>query len=184
MAAADNSDESWQGESEEDEEMGREMDQELARRANVLQERLANGNWCRCGECFPVLHAESAFDVTCCQESEDAIALCLENGEFDDPQPYRCVTHHPMFYGQCLYERNLTNSAHLYRMEGVDQRGVDRNTRMRYTAYRTYTTWVHGYLGRRNRREIPQCVMARIRRRFSAEQYKGFRQPPRRPDAE
>ena len=179
MDEGQESDGSWAGDPLEDREQGQLLNQELARRAAVLEQRMANGNWCTCGECFPVHSAESAFDVTCCQESDQARQLCQENVEFEDPRPYRCVTHHPVFYGTCLYERRLANDAHHYHMEGVDPRHVDRNTRLRYIAYRAYTTWAHGYLGRQHRRVIPLCVMARIRRRFSAEQYRGF-QPPQR----
>ena len=102
-----------------------------------------------------------------------------EHAQFGDERPYQCITEHPSFYHLCLYGRQLNNIAHMYRMEGVNDRLTDRNQRLRYTACRAYTAWVHGYLGRRQRREIPHCVMKRFRMRFPDQQaeYHGF-QPP------
>lgn len=188
MAQAEvDSDGSWADDVPEDEERGRQLDIELARRANVLATRQETNEWCTCGNCTPVENAHSAFDVTCCQESAEATALCQEYEVFDDIRAYPCVTNHPSFYHLCLYERIVDNVAHVYRMEGVDERHIDRNDKLRYTAYRAYSNWAHGYLGRRNRRVIPHCVMKAIRRRFQAQprvpgepvHYRGYRQPPR-----
>lgn len=48
---------------------------------------------------------------------------------------------------------------------------------LRWAAYRQFTWWIHGYLGRRVRRVIPTCVVHIIRKRFPApegEQYKPY----------
>ena len=47
---------------------------------------------------------------------------------------------------------------------------------LRLAAYRQYTCWVHGYLGRGDRRVIPPCVVTAIREAFPdpSQQYKGF----------
>ena len=176
-AAADHDSEgSWEDDVPEDEEQGRALNREYARRADVLQQRTANGDWCTCGTCYPTQDALSAFDVTCCQESDEAKALCAQNPEFEDEEPYSCVTHHPCFYTYCLYEHGLNNRAHEYRMEGVNQGMVERHEKLRYVAYRSYTGWAHGFLGRRQRKEIPHCVQKAIRQRFKDPQarYTGF----------
>lgn len=178
-ADATDSDGSWHDDPVEQPDRAQQFDDEMERRQGVLQQRQQNGDWCNCGYCIPVEHAYSAFDVTCCQESEAGRQLCQENREFDDEQPYRCVTQHPSFYHLCLYERELNNVRHLYRMDGVDERNINRNQRLRYVAFRAYTAWAHGYLGRHRRREVPHCVQKAIRRRFPDAQhrYHGF-QPP------
>lgn len=180
MAAADvESDGSWADDPDEDQERGEALDEVLARRADLLERRRENGDWCTCGYCFPVENAFSAFDVTCCQEKEPGRDICQEHELFQDEVQYPCVTQHPSFYHLILYERELNNVAHHYQMDGVDARYVPRHEKLRYTGYRAYTAWVHGFLGRRNRIEIPHCVQKAIRRRFPdpQQEYTGF-QPP------
>ena len=42
-------------------------------------------------------------------------------------------------------------------------------------AYRNFTSWVYGRLGKGVRKPIPACVVAAIRRKFPAEKYAGFK---------
>lgn len=39
---------------------------------------------------------------------------------------------------------------------------------LRWAAYRQFTWWIHGYLGRRVRRVIPACAVSKIRKTFPA----------------
>lgn len=180
MAAADDSDVSggWTDQEEEDEDQARVFDEEVHQRVAVLEARQAAGDWCQCGVCFPVKDAQSAFDVTCCQESQAAVVVCNQYEEFGDTESYKCVTHHPSFYTNCLYQHQLQNMAHVYNRAGYNPQAHHPNERLRYTAYCSYTVWVHGYLGRRNRREIPHCVMKAIRARFPSPHYTGFQEAP------
>ena len=40
---------------------------------------------------------------------------------------------------------------------------------MRWAAYRQFIWWIHGRMGRRNRRVIPACVVHSIRKQFPKE---------------
>ena len=48
----------------------------------------------------------------------------------------------------------------------------------RLAAYRQFTWWAHGALGKKNRRVIPACVVKAIRHEFPDEtgQYAGFKE--------
>lgn len=49
---------------------------------------------------------------------------------------------------------------------------------LRLAAYFQFTWWVHGYLGRGNRRVIPSCVVSAIRERYpeASGEYQGFQE--------
>lgn len=161
MAAFNNdSDGSWADDPVEDPEQGDALDMELARRAILLGQRKQHGDWCHCGFCFPVENAFSAFDVTCCQESDPAKQICQENGIFQDENPYPCV--HPSFCHLVLYERALN----MYMTDGVNERCERPHERLRCLAYRAYIIWVHGFLERRNHTVVPHCVQKAIRQKF------------------
>lgn len=53
------------------------------------------------------------------------------------------------------------------------------NSNYRYHAYRAYISFVHGYLGRRNRRIIPACVVSYIRTKWPDPEgtYVGYKDP-------
>ena len=47
---------------------------------------------------------------------------------------------------------------------------------MRYVAYKSFTNWVHGRLGKKVRKAIPMCVTKQIRDAYPDAEgnYKGF----------
>eukprot|EP00794_Sanderia_malayensis_P012428 gene12428-13713_t len=101
-------------------------------------------SWCKCGQCIEMpTQAERA----CCQ---------------NDAKKHE----HPLFENHCLTEHNLelamqSNADHLnYPFD------PSNNACWRYTAYRQYTIWVWGKLGRSNRKVIPSCIVHKIRKRF------------------
>ena len=77
---------------------------------------------------LPAVHAESSFDVTCCQESDTSKAVCGQNNLFVDDKEYQCINGHPLFFHFCLYAMHLEHIAHLYKMEDDAMRALDRNS--------------------------------------------------------
>ena len=51
------------------------------------------------------------------------------------------------------------------------------NREIRYALYRDATTFISGYLGKGNRKELPDCVVCKIRDSYPAEggNYVGFK---------
>ena len=177
----DSDHDSWADDLPEEPERAARLNRVYAERAAFFQQRIANNNWCTCDGCWPLVHTNTHHDVSCCQESVQARASCQDNEHFGEKQPYTCITRHPTFRGTCLYDRFLLGLEHNYHVDGVDTGRLPRNERLRYVAYRCYTSWIHGHLGRWNRLEIPQCVTAAIRRQFpdEAEQYVGCQEADR-----
>eukprot|EP00794_Sanderia_malayensis_P001872 gene1872-2115_t len=101
-------------------------------------------SWCKCGQCVEM---PTQAERVCCQNN-------AKNHE------------HPLFENHCLTEHNLelamqSNADHLnYPFD------PSNNASWRYTAYRQYTIWVWGKLGRSNRKVIPSCIVHKIRKRF------------------
>lgn len=50
----------------------------------------------------------------------------------------------------------------------------------RYIAYRRFTRWMYGLLGRKQRKVIPSCAVMAIRDRFPSEEYCGFKYPQKK----
>ena len=88
-----------------------------------------------------------------------------------------CITRHEEFYLLCVNYLVLTVAI----LGRVDIRAdpIDYSpSSYRKAAYRQYIYWIHGYLGRGNRRVIPSCVVLAIRRWFPSPTgvYMGFRE--------
>ncbi|PIK38595.1 hypothetical protein BSL78_24567 [Apostichopus japonicus] len=128
--------------------------------------RLLNMNWCSCGLC---VFMPTEKECTCCNEVDNCREKLNSNS---------CITELPDFHNVCLdktvlrtaivmvrYARGLTNAQDHY----------DKKT-YRYAAYRSFTAWIHGALGKRQRRVIPACAVSAIRSAYPAEDgiYQGF----------
>lgn len=131
--------------------------------------RIGNTNWCMCGVCVAMPSADECY---CCQELEEL------NQKFDDTG-VTCITTHEKFRIVCLDTdvlRTALVAIHNARLNPIPEPITNRTWRL--AAYRQFTWWVHGVLGKRRRRVIPACVVQAIRKEFPEEsgQYAGFRE--------
>lgn len=122
--------------------------------------------WCRCGNCIRMptnIECKCCLDESLCKtyfQSQDLTAG-FKPGE-------ECILKSYLLTKEVLGKVAL-------QLQWFDQRrrlgfaGNDLlfelmdNTSYRYHAYKSYVNFVHGYLGRANRRVIPACVVAFIR---------------------
>ncbi|XP_070385089.1 P2X purinoceptor 7-like [Dermacentor albipictus] len=125
-------------------------------------ERSGNVEWCTCGRCRPM---ETNRESVCCREISE-VAARLPEGD-------KCITDHPTFVHPCL------NVHALEKVYDAQQRQLSAfaKGRYRYTAYRQFVRWIWIWLGRRNRRVLPSCVVSEIRNAFPSARYAGFRYP-------
>ena len=110
--------------------------------------------WCICGVCRRM---QDEQENVCCQKRT-------------------CVTSYVMFNTTCL-DREVLQLAITARCD-IRADEPDYSTQSyRKAAYRQYTLWKYGTLGRGNRQILPSCVVATIRQAYPAPNgnYMGFR---------
>ena len=112
-------------------------------------------SWCICGNCTEM---STPIENVCCGVST-------------------CVTNYENFFGLCIDHMVLT-VAILNRADIRADPVVYSPASYRKAAYRQYILWMHGYLGRGNRRVVPSCVVWAVRRWYPAPSgvYMGFRE--------
>lgn len=112
-------------------------------------------SWCICGVCRRM---QDEQENVCCRKRT-------------------CVTSYVMFNTTCL-DRGVLELAIRARCD-IRADLPDYSTQSyRKAAYRQYTLWKYGKLGRGNRRILPSCVVTMIRQSYPAPdgRYMGFRQ--------
>ncbi|XP_053575143.1 P2X purinoceptor 7 [Bombina bombina] len=133
-------------------------------------QRLQNIDWCLCGKCKLMPTVIESF---CCREMEEVVSKIQEG--------HNCISEHD--YHQNTKDREflkrialITNSLGPYRLQGVENMP---ERAFRKLAYRDYTCWIHGFLGPKNRKPIPSCVVNSIRSSFPEADniYVGFHYP-------
>ena len=147
-------------------------------RRELMEHRLAANDWCLCGveRCWPPGFAYSVYDLQCCQQDEQIKEVCQEVSE--GKAAHKCITDHPGFQFYCLDSRFLQNTYYLHKAFEHDDTRTSINNRKRYTAFRNFTSWVHGRLGQHKRIPIPMCVTKKIRQKFPSPDgnYTGFQE--------
>lgn len=134
-------------------------------------------NWCRCSNCGEM---PTSLQKKCCFDENFA----LTNIQSDNFVPERdCVLECKLVTDHVLGDVSIQLSW-LKQRQYHGFRGDDllfdlmHPNEYRYHAYRNYIGIMYGYLGRRNRRVIPACVVSYIRRKWPdpAGVYTGYRE--------
>ncbi|XP_053373462.1 P2X purinoceptor 7-like [Mercenaria mercenaria] len=134
--------------------------------------RMDNLDWCSCSNCI-IMRTET--ENICCREIQNVLTK-----EEDDNIVEECICEHPKFNTLCLDRDVLCVAAiTVSSMFRTDLPNPLTDRFFRLTAYRQFTLWIHGKLGRHNRRTIPSCVVRRIRDVYphleeGQEQFTGF----------
>lgn len=120
--------------------------------------KLNNMNWCICGKCV-VLPGMKEHHCVCCGH---IFALnMLRNG-------LQCVTDNPQFQTVCL-NREVLDVALLSAASFLKEKPLIRpleSRQYRLAAYRQFTIWSRGYLGKKQRKLIPPCVVNLIHKTY------------------
>ncbi|KAK3712869.1 hypothetical protein QZH41_016904, partial [Actinostola sp. cb2023] len=136
---------------------------------NNGNDRRGTTEWCSCENCISM---DTDLESICCQE------LDVLNEKFDS-SGVDCIIDHHKFAVVCLDHDVLkTALVAMHNSRCTPQQDSIENRTWRLTAYRQFTTWVHGYLGKRTRRPIPSCVVKAVRSTFPEQSgvYVGFKE--------
>ncbi|KAG9464749.1 hypothetical protein GDO78_019442 [Eleutherodactylus coqui] len=107
-------------------------------------------------------------ECVCCREHEVVLQML--------PEACVCVTQHPLLAQYALVRENIEDAIRLSALVTRRQYDTTNNRVMRVGAYRSYTAWIHGFLGKHNRIPIPACAIKSIRTAYPDPQgnYTGF----------
>ncbi|XP_040178384.1 P2X purinoceptor 7-like [Rana temporaria] len=132
----------------------------------TLQTRLGNTDWCQCGNCLAM---PTGRESLCCKE----IANVKENIE----EGTVCITQSPIFQSSVVNRLNTTVILTILHQSTSHAPNADDNRNLRKTSYKYFTSWIHGYLGKGNRRPIPSCAVHAVRTAFPDPEglYVGFK---------
>lgn len=115
----------------------------------------------------------------CCVE----IPACFVKLEDSQKYYYRsdsftCITEHPGFVNNCLLWEVLENVYGFFKQYcGRQPHGKNECKKWRYTAYRQLARFLHGVVGKDNRKVHPACAVTAIRNSFpkpAGEPYVGY----------
>ena len=113
-----------------------------------------NDDWCCCQHC------EGCNDIKekiCCRSP-----MIFDDDVFDGKM---CIVESEAFESVCLNKYVLQAAIGAWKEYNYDKKGLDVKN-YRFLAYRQYIAWSHGYLGKKRRRPLPNCVIIAIRKRF------------------
>ncbi|XP_041420024.1 P2X purinoceptor 7-like [Xenopus laevis] len=148
----ESADEEQEDSTEEEEE--EEEEEENASQLN--QKRVGKTDWCLCGNCTAM---NTQKESTCCQE-EPAIQALI-------PDQCSCIIQWDRVTNDIL---NKERADWAYKITNFKQKKKPKQAAymrgIRRAAYRSFTTWVYGYLGTGNRKVIPSCIVTAIRAAF------------------
>ena len=115
----------------------------------------SNNSWCICGKCQPM---DNPIENVCCRQ--------------------RCCVTTLTYFETGVLDTTVLSIAIVYRSEIFVDDPEYTPASYRKAAYRQWTLWQHGYLGRSNRCIVPSCVVWAVRNRYPAPDgsYMGFKE--------
>ncbi|XP_046842109.1 P2X purinoceptor 7-like [Xenia sp. Carnegie-2017] len=127
--------------------------------------RIGNTNWCECGHCVAMTTVRESI---CCHEEPKT-----------DPKihgDHLCITEEQEFHMACINETVVRTAMVVFVHDHGAIPDAPETETLRYTAYRQWTAWIHGKLGKKYRLPIPSCAVKEIRKAFPSPSgiYKGF----------
>ncbi|XP_044158138.1 uncharacterized protein LOC122944008 [Bufo gargarizans] len=114
------------------------------------ENRIGNRNWCTCNNCPEM---KTNIECICCHEVDNAQEFITDSN---------CIIGHEFFHIFCQREDTVNVVLRTIGQVRLPPAQKDMNRQRSKTAYRTFTAWVHGYLGVGNRRPIPACVVYKV----------------------
>eukprot|EP00117_Sycon_ciliatum_P000100 scpid100101/ scgid6300/ len=146
----------------EDEPAANEEEAAVADEVEIVwppESRVGNTEWCECSHCCSM---PTPLNSICCQDA----AVILELARSSDVS---CICLHSDFTAVVLHRMVLIVALRGYferRQQAMPTTEQPDNRSLRYAAYRQYTLFVHGKLGRHVRCRIPSCAVSAIRRTY------------------
>ncbi|KAM4664113.1 uncharacterized protein O3C94_012287 isoform 1-T2 [Discoglossus pictus] len=122
--------------------------------------RVGNTDWCSCTNCFVMPTEEESV---CCHNIIDISRLL--------PSRITCICDVDNFKNKMInreYVKELHRYAASYKKTHLCKVADMKERDVRKVAYRAFTLWIYGHLGRKSRRPIPSCVVDCVRAHFSA----------------
>ncbi|KAM4030100.1 uncharacterized protein ACNLHF_021986 [Anomaloglossus baeobatrachus] len=135
------------------------------------ENRIGIIDWCKCGKCVAM---PTNIESICCKE-------------VDNVEPYMdnlaCITEHDFFFIFCEREETVHILQRIVGLTIGPSTTKEQNRKSRKTSYRSFTAWIHGPLGRGNRRPISSCVVNKVREAFpdADDSYMGFKATNEKP---
>ena len=111
-------------------------------------------DWCKCGKC--------EFSTTLNEEIFYQNPLVLEKEVCAGEE---CVTATDAFKSECWNKHVLTTALATWDDFYHDNKDL-KNKNFRFIAYKQYLSWSYGYLGKKNRKPLPNCAVTVIRPTF------------------
>lgn len=139
---------------------------------------LANDGNCKCGNCIDM---PTSIENKCCV-NEELHRTNLQDDNFI-PSENTCILQSKLLTDHLLGEVNVQLS--WFRQQRYFGLTGDSllfsnmtNSNSRFHAYRNYIDFIYGYLGKKNRKVIPACVVGHIRTKWpdSDHIYMGYKQ--------
>ncbi|XP_073488997.1 P2X purinoceptor 7-like [Aquarana catesbeiana] len=131
-----------------------------------LQTRIGKNDWCECGNCLAM---PTARESICCHEISN-VTENIDEGSL-------CIIESNIFKNMVVDRLNTTIILTIIHQGTSHAPNADDNRNLRKTAYKSFTAWIHGYLGKGNRRPIPSCAVHAVRTAFPDPdgEYVGFK---------